>query len=250
MMARGGNPKLTWLEDQVISLALHGVPVVRDHSQDLATVQSFLENKFPDLADSSIVDFINTVNRVRGEYVTMILMSAKGIDTSRNGTRKKYKKFYETLIDFQKAMIDCLGPSWELIRCVDCHGKPAEESPLRARYDSLDFERFHEQLLGLTGAVLQILNCLKGTAQDRSRAERLLVHQLWSKWMDLGFPEPRLVRGADDRDPDAADEDPFAETVRLVFDTLYSDPKLIRGEVTYTLRAVIEAGKKKLRAPK
>ncbi len=94
------------------------------------------------------------------------------------------------------------------------------------------------------------MKCLKGTAQDRTRPERLLVHELWSKWVDLGFPEPRLVRGADARDASAPDEDAFAETVRLIFDTLYTDSKLIDGEVTYALRTVIEAGRKELRARK
>jgi hypothetical protein len=46
-MARGGDPKLTWLEDQLIALSLFE-PFVGDFSQDLATVKSFLENKFPD----------------------------------------------------------------------------------------------------------------------------------------------------------------------------------------------------------
>jgi hypothetical protein len=119
---------------------------------------------------------------------------------------------------------------------------------MRATYDALDFDRFLDQLLDISRAVSQILNGLKGTAQDRTRPERLLVHRLWSKWVDLGFPEPRLVRGADGHDADATDEDPFAETVRLVFDSMYPNPKLIDGEVTYTLRTVIESGKKKLRA--
>jgi len=249
-MARGGNPKLTWLEDQLIALSMIVAPVAGDFSQDLVTVKCFLEGKFPDVADGRIADFIKTAARARINYVRMIVVSARGIDTSRSGVRKKYKKLFDTLIDFQKALVASYGPPWELIRCVDSRGKPAEGSPMRARYDALDFDRFDEQLMSITRAVSQILNCLTGTAQDRTRPERLLVHQLWSKWVDLGFPEPRLVRGADGRDADATDEDPFAETVRLVFDTLYSDSKLIEGEVTYTLRAVIEAGKKKLRERK
>jgi hypothetical protein len=169
---------------------------------------------------------------------------------SRIGVRKKYKNLRETLYEFEKALAACIGPPWDLIRAVPCRGKPAEGSPMRARYDALDFDRFLDQLLDISRAVSQVLNCLKGTAQDGTRPERLLVHRLWSKWVDLGFPEPKLLRGADERDADATDEHPFAETVRLVFDSMYPDPKLIDGEVTYTLRMVIEAGQKKLRAGK
>jgi hypothetical protein len=248
-MARGGNPTLTWLEDQIIALSLFE-PFVGDFSDELATVKSFLEKKFPDFSDGRIADFTKTAARARKNYVLMILMSARQFDMSRVGARKKYKNLRNTLYDFEKALAASIGPPWDLIRAVHCRGKPAEGSPMRAKYDALDFDRFFDQLLDISRAVLQILNCLKGTAQDRTRPERLLVHRLWSKWVDLGFPEPRFLRGADNRDADAMDEDPFAETVRLVFDSMYPDPKLIDGEVTYNLRTVIEAGEKKLRARK
>lgn len=250
-MARGGDPNLTWIEDRVIAAALRLVSdVPKDGVRDFATVQSFLEKKFRDLADGRIEEFIKTVNRVRSDYVLLLVLASKGQDVSRAAVRKKYKKLLGTLTDFHRAFVATLGPPWELIRHVDCPGRPSEGSPMRARYDALDFDHFNEQLIGLIRAVLEIIKCLKGTAQDRTRPERLLVHELWSKWVDLGFPEPRLVRGADTRDADAPDEDAFAETVRLVFDTLYTDSKVIDGEVTYVLRTVIEAGRKKLRVRK
>jgi hypothetical protein len=99
-------------------------------------------------------------------------------------------------------------------------------------------------------------------AHDRTRPTRFLSHTLWSKWVELGFPEPRLVRGADHLDADAPDEDAFAETFRLVIDQLHKPSAQLelfagapdRGEkpsddeVTYTLRTVVEAGRKITRA--
>ncbi len=250
-MARGGDPNLTWIEDRVIAAALRLVPdVPQDRLQDFGTVQSFLEKNFPELADGRIEEFVKTINRVRSDYFLLLVLAAKGQDVSRTAVQKKYKKLLGTLTDFHKAFVATFGPPWELIRHVDCRGRPGEGSPMRVRYDALDFDRFNEQLIGLIRAVSEIMKCLKGTAQDRTRPERLLVHELWSKWVDLGFPEPRLVRGADARDASAPDEDAFAETVRLIFDTLYTDSKLIDGEVTYALRTVIEAGRKELRARK
>jgi hypothetical protein len=155
-----------------------------------------------------------------------------------------------TLMDFLEAMTDSFGPPWELVRQIDSGGRPDESAPTRAKYDSLDFDRFAEQLISLAVAIAKVESCLQGTAQDRTRPERYLIHELWSRWLDLGFPQPRLVRGADSREPDAPDEDAFAEAVRLIFDVLYRDTKFIEGEVTYVLRAVIEAGQKKLRARK
>lgn len=249
-MARGGDPNLTWIEDRVIAAALRLADVSKDGLQDWAAVQNFLKKSFPDFADSKIEEFIKTVNRVRSDYLLLLVLAKKGQDVSRAGLRKKYKNLLVTLINFHKAFVATFMPSWELIRRLACRGKPGEGSAMRARYEALDFERFNEQLFDLNRAISVIINCLKGTVQDRTRPERLLVHELWSKWVELGLPEPRLVRGADAHDAAAPDEDPFVETVRLVFDTMYTDSKVVDGEVTYELRAVIEAGRKKLRARK
>jgi hypothetical protein len=143
---------------------------------------------------------------------------------------------------------------------------------MRRRYDALDFDVFNEQLTGLIRAASIIIESLKGTAQDRTRPTRYLAHRLWSKWLELGFPVPRLVRGADHLNADAPDEDAFVETIRLLIDamhtyrkpsdkgrassararlitrTLLNEHKPSDGEVTYVLRTVIEAGRKKLRA--
>jgi hypothetical protein len=247
MMARGGDPNLTWIEDRLIVATLRlGGP--KGRPQDFATVQSFLEKRLPALADGRIEEFIKTVNRVRTDYLYLLGWSARGIDVSRAATRKKYKRLLRSLDDFHLAFIDCIGAPWELIRQIDCNGKPSEGSPMRVRFDALDFDQFNEQLFGLCSAISKIIQRLKGTAQDRTRPERFLVHELWSKWVDLGFPEPRVIRGADVRDADAPDEDIFTETIRLVFDVLYADSKLVDGEVTYALRTVIQVGRKKLRA--
>jgi hypothetical protein len=247
MMARGGDPNLNWIEDQVIVAALRlGFDPPKGELQDFATVQSFLEKRFPDLADGRIEEFIKTVNRVRSDYLLLLMLSTKGQDVSRIAARKKYKQLLGSLMDFHRAFAASVGAPWELIRHIDCHGRPSEGSPMRGRFDALDFDRFNEQLMGLTSTISKIIRCLKGTAQDRTRPERFLVHELWSKWVDLGFPEPTFIRGADARDADAPDEDAFAETVRLVFDVMYADSKLIDGEVTYQLRTIIEEGRKKL----
>jgi hypothetical protein len=251
-MARGGNPNLTWTEDQIILLTQRGSSSdwPKGILEDFANVRSFLKGKFPDVGDELIDEFLKTANRVRTDYVFFLILGKRGIEVSRTSVRKKYKRLQTTLIDFLKAMIESVGPPWELIRQIDCGGRPDEGASTRAKYDSLDFDRFTEHLISLAGTIAKIESCLKGTAQDRTRPERYLIHELWSKWIELGFPEPRLVRGADSREPDAPDEDAFAETVRLIFDMLYSDTKFIEGEVTYTLRAVIEAGQKKIRARK
>jgi hypothetical protein len=251
-MARGGNPNLTWTEDQIIFLAHRGSTSdwPKGDLEDFANVRSFLKGKFPDFDDDVIEEFLETANRVRTDYLLFLILEKRGIEVSRTSVRKKYKRLRTTLTDFLKAITDSVGPPWELIRQIDCGGRPDEGRPTRAKYDSLDFDRFTKQLISLGAAIVKVESCLKGTAQDRTRPERYLIHELWSKWIELGFPQPRIVRGADTREPDAPDEDAFAEAVRLIFDMLYSDTKFIEGEVTYTLRAVIEAGQKKLRARK
>jgi hypothetical protein len=254
-MARGGNPNLTWIEDRVIVAAHRGnsSELPKGSLEDFANVQSFLKSEFPDVGDDIVEEFLNTANRVRSDYLFILVLETKGVKVSRTSVGKKYNRLLATLIDFHKAFVATAGPPWELIRHVVCSGRPDESAPTRAKYDALDFERFNEQLMSLFGPISKIVRSLKGTAQDRTRPERYLIHELWSKWMALGFPEPRLVRGADSREVDAPDEDAFAETVWLVFDTIYADTKRIDGldgEVTYALRTVIEAGKKKLRARK
>lgn len=249
-MARGGDPSLTWIEDKIIVAALRVPDLPKGSLDDFAAMRSFLERKFPDRAGGIIEEFIKTVNRVRTDYVLLLVLGKKGLEPSRTSVRKKYYRLAITLRDFQKAVISSIGQPWELIRRGTCRGKPDQSEITRAKYEALDFHRFNEQLLSIMDATSNIIRCLKGTAQDRTRPERFMVHELWSKWIELGFPEPRLVRGADAHDAAAPDEDPFVETVRFVFDTIYADSKVVDGEVTYQLRAVIEAGSKKLRARK
>jgi hypothetical protein len=250
MMARGGKPGLNWIEDQLILLSWIKPPKMEYAL--FAAVHSFLEEKFPDIERGRIEEFIKTACQAAGGYVAFITMGARGLDVSRTGTLRKYRQLLRSLNDVYDAFARCAGPSWELIRHVNCRGRPSEGSPMQATFDALDVDRFSEQLIGLIVAVSEIIMHFNGTAQDRTRPERYLVHQLWSKWVVLGFPEPRLVRGADALDADAPDEDAFVETVRLVFDTLYRTPKPLGldNEVTYAVRAVIEAGRKKLRARK
>jgi hypothetical protein len=251
-MARGGNPNLTWTEDQIILLAQRGSSSdwPKGNLEDFANLQPFLKAKFPDTGDDLIKEFLKTANRARTDYLFFLILEKRGIEVSRTSVRKKYKRLRTTLTDFLEAITDSVGPPWELIRQLDCGGRPDEGTPTRAKYDSLDFDRLTMQLISLSVTIAKVESCLKGTAQDRTRPERYLIHELWSKWIELGFPHPRLVRGADSREPDAPDEDAFAEAVRLIFDILYSDTKFIEGEVTYALRTVIEAGQKKLRARK
>jgi hypothetical protein len=92
MMARGGNPKLTWLEDQLIALSLFE-PFVGDFSQDLATVKSFLENKFPAFSEGSIADFIKTASRARKNYMLMIFDERETIRHVADWSPEKIQEF-------------------------------------------------------------------------------------------------------------------------------------------------------------
>jgi hypothetical protein len=248
MMARGGDPDLTWIEDDLIVASQVRAPF--EEKRAFATVDSFLKKKFPDLAEGRIEKFIMAVERVAGDYLSLLALAELEEDVSRAATLKKYKQLLGSLGDFWRASTECLGAPWQLICRIDGH--------VSVTKDALDFVQLHEQLLRICRVASGIVNCLKGTAQDRTRPTRFLVHKLWSKWVDLGFPEPRLVRGADYRDADSPDEDAFAETIRLVID-VFREPsaqlelfavapcsalKPSDDEVTYTLRTIIEAGKK------
>ena len=115
---------------------------------------------------------------------------------------------------------------------------------MRARYDALHFDRFDERLMSVTRALSQILNCL---------GERLRIVRVRNDYWYISFGLNGWIWGFPNRGLFAA-QTVATRTRRMrtlslkrfgsVFDTLYSDFKLIEGEVTYTLRAVIEAGKK------
>ena len=57
-------------------------------------MKSFLEGKFPDVADGRIADFIKTAARARRNYVRMIVVSARG---NRYVAEWSSKKIQETV---------------------------------------------------------------------------------------------------------------------------------------------------------
>src|ERR1700722_2531296 len=192
-MARGGNPNLTWTEDRLIVSAQRGRSSEWQNGEleDFAKLRSFLRGKFSDVGDDQIEEFLKTTNRVRTDYVLLLIRAKKGIYLTRTSLRKKYGMLRTTLMGFLNAMTDSFGPPWEVVRQIDCGGRPDESATTRAKYDSLDFDRFTEQLISLGVAIAKFESCLQGTAQDRTRPERYLIHELWSKWTELGFPQPR-----------------------------------------------------------
>ena len=58
-------------------------------------------------------------------------------------------------------------------------------------------------------------------AHDRTRPTQFLAHTFWSKWLELGFPNLRLVRGADHLDADAPDEAHSRRRFGSVIDALH-----------------------------
>ena len=85
------------------------------------------------------------VERVAGDYLSLLALADLGEDVSRAATLKKYKQLLGSLGDFWQASTECLGAPWQLICRIDGH--------VSVTKDALDFVQLHEQLLRICASL-------------------------------------------------------------------------------------------------